>query len=224
MRLITASTEILNKDKINGVEILKTIEEVGRTCYKSVDKITDNSYSKFVQSLVKNGHLAMIEFADITVRFTVDRGITHELVRHRHCNFAQESTRYCNYSQGKFDNEVNFIDIGPGIELCPTTSRMPPVVKAAIVDEWITACCDAESHYLRMLELGATPQIARSVLNNSVKADLNVNANLREWRHIFKLRCDKAAHPQMREVMVPLLKEFAELIPVVFDDLVEKYC
>lgn len=205
--------------KIDGQELLKQIEQVARTCYKSEDKITDESASKFVAVLIKHGHEAMIEHNSITVRFTCDRGVTHEIVRHRVASYAQESTRYCNYSNDKFGNEINVIDIEGGIALDTKMSEYDKATINAIISEWELAMKDAENHYLKMIELGATPQIARGVLPTSVKTELIVTMNLREWRHFFKLRAAKDAHPQMRELALPLLSEFKSLIPCVFDDI-----
>lgn len=221
MNIIKARYEIMDKDKLNEKEILQRIETIGRTCYKSEDKITEDSSEKFVRNLILRGHEAMLEFVDITVKFYCDRGLSHEIVRHRLANFAQESTRYCNYAADKFGNEVSFIDIRRGIELDSKTKNLNEFTITAIISEWLEACHDAEKHYFAMLELGASPQIARSSLNNSAKTEINVKMNLREWRHFFKLRCDVAAHPQMRELTIPLLQDMREICPVVFEDIVE---
>lgn len=221
MNIIKARYEILNKDQLNGKEMLQRIETIGRTCYKSEDKITEDSSEKFVRNLILRGHEAVLEFFDITVKFYCDRGLSHEIVRHRLANFAQESTRYCNYAADKFGNEVSFIDIRRGIELDSKTKNLNEFTITAIISEWLEACHDAEKHYFAMLELGASPQIARSSLNNSAKTEINVKMNLREWRHFFKLRCDVAAHPQMRELTIPLLQDMREICPVVFEDIVE---
>lgn len=169
--------------------------------------------------LIKNGHEAMLEHSTLSVMFTVDRGVSHELVRHRIASFAQESTRYVNYSKEKFGSECAFIDITPGIKLDNKMKNMGSSEIALILDEWTKAMEDAEKHYMRMLELGATPQIARSVLPNSTKTDITITANYREWRNFFKLRVPATAHPQMREVTIPLLQELKERIPVVFNDI-----
>ena len=124
-----------------------------------------------------------------------------------------------NYSKEKFGSECAFIDIAPGIKLDNKMKNMESSEIALILDEWTKAMEDAENHYMRMLELGATPQIARSVLPNSTKTDITITANYREWRNFFKLRVPATAHPQMREVTVPLLQELKERIPVVFDDI-----
>ena len=217
MNIIKPSYRILSH--VDGNEILKLIEEVGRTCYKSEDKITDGSSEKFVTNIIKRGHEAVIEHFNITVKLTNDRGVSHEEVRHRIASYAQESTRYCNYSSDKFNGEVTYIDIMGGIELDPKMKHMDAETIAAIYAEWMQACIDAENHYIKMLELGATPQIARSVLNNSTKTEICITMNLREWRHFFKLRTSMAAHPQIREISIMLLKWFKENIPVFFDDI-----
>ena len=218
MKIIKSNYEIITK--INREEILKTIEIVGRTCYKSEDKITEDSASKFVKMLIKNGHEAMIEHFSISIRFINDRGVSHEEVRHRIASFGQESTRYCNYSKDKFGNEITYIDINDGIKLDQKMRNMPVEQINLIINEWLSACEDAERHYFKMLELGATPQIARSVLNNSTKTEIVITMNLREWRHFFRLRCANAAHPQFRELSIPLLNEFKILLPEFFEDIV----
>ena len=224
MRILKPQHVIIGKDQIEGHKILKHIEKIARTCYKSEDLINDESAEKMIKKLIKMNHLAMIEHASVSVLFTCDRGVTHEIVRHRVASYAQESTRYVNYSKDKFGNEIGYIDIAGGIALDTKMKDIPVETIDAIISEWNQACIDAEKHYMKMLELGATPQIARSVLNNSTKSDINVTMNLREWRHFFELRCDAPAHPQMRELVIPLLKEMSEVIPIVFDDLVEKFC
>ena len=224
MRILKPQHVIIGKDQIEGHKILKHIEKIARTCYKSEDLINDESAEKMIKKLIKMNHLAMIEHASVSVLFTCDRGVTHEIVRHRVASYAQESTRYVNYSKDKFGNEIGYIDIAGGIALDTKMKDLPVETIDAIISEWNQACIDAEKHYMKMLELGATPQIARSVLNNSTKSDINVTMNLREWRHFFELRCDAPAHPQMRELVIPLLKEMSEVIPIVFDDLVEKFC
>ena len=224
MRILKPQHVIIGKDQIEGHKILKHIEKIARTCYKSEDLINNESAEKMIKKLIKMNHLAMIEHASVSVLFTCDRGVTHEIVRHRVASYAQESTRYVNYSKDKFGNEIGYIDIAGGIALDTKMKDLPVETIDAIISEWHQACIDAEKHYMKMLELGATPQIARSVLNNSTKSDINVTMNLREWRHFFELRCDSPAHPQMRELVIPLLKEMSEVIPIVFDDLVEKFC
>lgn len=189
----------------DGDDILARIERAGRTCYKSEDKITQESARKFVKMLLDRGHHSVIEHEYMTVRFICDRGVTHELVRHRLCAFSQESTRYCNYGH---EGEITVI------EPC-FWSR-----ESDLYREWERQCQLAENAYLYLLRQGALPQEARSILPNSLKTEIVTTANLREWRHIFMLRTGKAAHPQMREVMVPLLEDVKMCVPVLFDDIV----
>ena len=166
--------------------------------------------------------------------FTVDRGVTHELVRHRLASFAQESTRYCNYSIDKFGNEVSFVI--PSLFLTDDKYlwSIKKIAETGLVsndDEdlnntvylWGLACCDCEDSYISMLNQGEKAQTARAVLNNSTKANITITANYREWRQIFKLRCESDAHPDMRFIMIPLLNEIHERIPVVFDDLYDRF-
>jgi thymidylate synthase (FAD) len=183
---------------------LQAIERIGRTCYKSEDKITEVSAAKFVEMLVKRGHLAMIEHAVMSVRFVTDRGVSHELVRHRIASFAQESTRYVNY--GSKDGECTFVK--------PCWIGQNDVADQA----WVRACSESEGSYLSLLRLGQTPQQARQVLNNSTKTEIVITANFREWRHFLKLRAvEKAAHPQMRALTIPLYEELRRDMPEIFD-------
>lgn len=205
MKIINASYEIM--DEIDGNEILKKIEHCGRVCYKSEDKITDMSAETFVKNIIRRGHESVLEHVSFSVRFIVDRGVSHEIVRHRLASYSQESTRYCNYSKDGFGNEITVI--APCFLKSPTKQW----------DTWFMACRQAEQSYFKMLDCGCSPQEARSVLPNSLKTEVVMTANLREWRHFFRLRTSKAAHPQMREVTVPLLDEMKALIPVIFDDI-----
>lgn len=221
MNKIKASYEILTPISEGGIKELQHIEKIGRVCYKSEDYITEDGESakKFVAMLIRNGHEAMIEHSFLSVKFTVDRGVSHELVRHRIASFAQESTRYCNYAKDKFGAECAFIDLEQGIMLDNKMKKMSGEEIALVMAEWTSAMEDAERHYMRLLELGATPQIARAVLPNSTKTEITVSANYREWRNFFKLRVPADVHPQMREVTIPLLKELKGMIPVIFDDI-----
>ena len=208
MKIIKPSYEILTE--IDGIKELQHIEKIGRVCYKSEEKITEDGESakKFVGMLIRNGHEAMIEHSSLSVKFVVDRGVSHEIVRHRIASFAQESTRYCNYSKDKFCSEITVIE--------PSFFDKD----SAQYGEWEIACRDAEKHYFNLINLGnATPQEARSVLPNSLKTEITMTANYREWRNYFKLRTDSHAHPQIKEVSIPLLREIQEQIPVIFDDI-----
>ena len=221
MNILKAGFEILTPISEGGIEELKHIEKIGRVCYKSEGKITEDGESakKFVKMLIDRGHEAMIEHSSLSVKFVVDRGVSHELVRHRIASFAQESTRYVNYSLDKFGNEINVIDINNGIKLDNKMKNMDADTISVIIDEWTLAMEDAENHYMKMMELGATPQIARSVLPNSTKTEITISANYREWRNFFKLRVHLTAHPQMREITIPLLKELKTRLPIIFDDI-----
>ena len=224
MNILRAGFEILTPISEGGIDELKHIEKIGRVCYKSEGKITKDGESakKFVKMLIDRGHEAMIEHSSLSVRFTVDRGVSHELVRHRIASFAQESTRYVNYSLDKFGNEINVINIRDGIDLDNKMKNMDSSIIDAILREWFSAMKDAEKHYMKMIELGATPQIARSVLPNSTKTEITITANYREWRAFFKLRVPATAHPQMMEVTIPLLKELKNRLPIIFDDIKEE--
>lgn len=225
MHSMKASFEILTPISKGGINELKHIERIGRVCYKSEGNITEDGESakKFVKMLINRGHEAMIEHSSLSVKFTVDRGVSHELVRHRIASFAQESTRYVNYSLDKFGNEINVIDINNGINLDGKMKKMDSETIATIIEEWSIAMKDAEKHYMKMMDLGATPQIARSVLPNSTKTEITITANYREWRKFFKLRVPATAHPQMREITIPLLKELKVLLPVIFEDIEEEH-
>ncbi len=206
VKIINPSYEILTP--INGNEILKLIELAGRTCYKSHDLITDESAKNFVQKIAQRGHESVIEHFNISVRFICNRGFTHELVRHRLAAYSQESTRYCNYSKDKFGNEITTIK---PFEVEEGTKEF---------DLWKEAMENAEKSYMAMIENGSKPENARGVLPIDIKTEIVITTNLREWKHIFKLRTGKAAHPSMRQLMIPLLKEFQEKVPVIFDDIV----
>jgi len=194
---------------IDGDYILRLIEKAGRTCYKSENSISEDSAKRFVKSLIERGHLSVIEHYSVSVRIICDRGVSHELVRHRPASYTQESTRYCNYTKGKFDGELTFI------EPCFWQNT-----KSTEYEIWKDAMSQCEKDYIRLIEIGATPQEARSILPNSLKTEILVTMNLREWRHFFTLRTAKASHPQMREITIPLLNEFKEKIPIVFNDIV----
>jgi thymidylate synthase (FAD) len=181
------------------------IEQAGRTCYKSEDKMTADSARLFAQKMREHGHHAMIEHAVASFRIITDRGITHEIVRHRLASFAQESTRYCNYSADKFDNQCTFIE--------------PPNLSADQRALWEKACVDAETRYFEMLKAGCSAQIARSVLPTCLKTELVMMANFREWRHFIGLRGTKAAHPQIRPIAHMVWTILMQHAPSIFEDL-----
>jgi len=247
MNIIRAHYQIMKPDLDDpktAESIYRDIEESGRTCYLSNASMTEETGEKFVRTMVKNGHDAMLEHTSMKVKFIVDRGVSHELVRHRICSFAQESTRYCNYNKDKFGNEITVIEpcffdaiSKEEKEICRRAiddleayndAKIYNFVKNNVTDLhkkyalWYNACQYSEKSYLRMLKLGATPQEARSVLPHSLKTEVVVYTNMREWREIFKLRAageHGKPHPQMLEVMVPLLNECKLKLPALFDDI-----
>lgn len=208
MRILAPSSEILTP--LDGAAVLRHIELCGRVCYKSEGLMTEDSAERFVRGIIKRGHEAVLEHFSFSVRFIVDRGVSHEIVRHRLASYCQESTRYCNYSGDKFGNEIAVIK--------------PYYLEEGSVafEEWKTACRRAEEAYTWLIQAGYSPQEARAVLPNSLKTELIMTANLREWRTVFRLRCSEKAHPQMREVMIPLLLKCNERAPVIFEDIVKE--
>ena len=211
MRVINAGYEIISE--LNGEEILKHIERCARVCYKSEHRITDGSAEKMVAALIRSGHEAMLEHYSFTVKFICDRGVSHELVRHRIASFAQESSRYCCYAKDKFGKELTFIN---------------PCFWEPDSDNyarWFHEMDESEKTYLAMIESGAPPEQARDILPMSIKTEIVMTANLREWRHFFKLRAEGVTgkpHPQMLEITIPFLKELKQKIPVVFDDIMSE--
>jgi len=216
MRIVPASYKI--ESKLSS-DLLLDIERYGRTCYRSEDRIFNlETAGKFVAMLIRRGHHSVLEHGSITVRFVCDRGVTHEIVRHRLASYSQESTRYCNYTDGKFDSEITVIK--------------PFGLEGYAYNLWEQSCKEAEVKYFAIVaqlkEEGwdekKIPSWARSVLPNSLKTEIVMTANPREWRHFFSLRAAPPAHPQMREVACPLLAEFHERVPVLFDDVGDAGC
>ena len=208
MKIIKPSFEILTP--IDRESIYKQIERVARTCYKSEDQITDTSAPKMVKALISRKHLAMIEHAHVSVKFICDRGVTHEIVRHRVASYAQESTRYCNYNSGKHGNEITVIE---PFFFQPSTPEYA-ARKAS--------CETSETMYQQLIDMGRSPQEARSVLPNSLKTEIVVTMNLREWIHFFNLRVlgtTGAPHPQIKEAALPVLEAFAKELPEVFGEM-----
>lgn len=205
MRIINPSVSLEQDFKPD--EVMRHIERAGRVCYKSESKISDDSAEIFIRNILKRGHESVIEHISLTFKIICDRGVTHEIVRHRIASFSQESTRYCNYSQDKFGRELTFI-------------------KPCYWEEgderykiWKGTMNQIESEYFNLIEKGALPQEARSILPNSLKTEIYVTMNLREWRHFLKLRTSKAAHPQMRQIALMIYNIFNEKLPVIFEDI-----
>lgn len=207
MKIVKADSEIIFPlDNEGIINECKKIEKIGRVCYKSEDKITENSWKNFVMMLRKNKHGAMLEHSSLSVKFITSRGVTHELIRHRLASFAQESTRYCAYNKDKFNNEITVIDPFISGGKCDSDSYK----------EWRELCEKAEKSYFKVLDLGYSPQIARGVLPTCLKAEICVTTNFREWLHIFDLRISKFAHPEICALMTPLYKHLHSIIPEVF--------
>ncbi len=208
MKLVKPCHEILTE--LDELKILKHIEKIGRVCYKSEDKITEDSCVPFAKMLINKGHESVLEHFSISVRLICDRAIANELVRHRLCSISQESTRFVSYNKDK----LTFIIP----EQFEDYSKLK-VGESKSYFSWFNLCVEAEAAYMNMLAQGQSAQQARAVLPLSLKTELIVTTNLREWRHIFNLRCQRSAHPDMRRVMIPLFKELKEKLPVVFYDM-----
>ncbi len=206
--MITIKPRILIPQNALDTQMVSKLERYARVCYKSEDKMSDQGNPDFLKSKINMGHESIIEHEKATVMLIIDRGVSHELVRHRvGAAYSQESTRYCAYNKDKFGKEITVIE--------PYFFADRPEAYAC----WQDACRFAEQSYMTMLDNGCSAQEARSVLPNSLKTEIVVTYNLREWRHFFRLRCDRAAHPQMRQVAIPLLLYFKEKLPVIFGDI-----
>ena len=206
MKIIEPSFSWLRGEAPDGAEILARIAEAGRVCYQSAPTTDDTA---FVRRIIQRGHGSVLEHVSLSVRVICDRGVSHEIVRHRIASYSQESTRYCNYSRKQFGGELTFI--------------RPPWVDLENPDSggarWMFAIQAAQSRYLELLEEGWTPEQARAVLPNSLKTEIVMTMNLRQWRHFFELCCVEASHPQMRQIAGMLLHAFRQAVPVIFDDL-----
>jgi thymidylate synthase (FAD) len=209
MKIVESS--FILEDEVDGEAILKKIERAGRTAYKSEDKITEESARVFVAGIMKRGHLSVIEHESISVRIILNRAIANELVRHRLASYTQESSRFCSYLKGKFGSEITVINPCFWAEDKPEDKAKKEV--------WKNAMLAAELAYFNLLSLGAKPEEARNVLPLSLKTEIVVTMNLRSWRNFFELRCDKAAHPEMRKIAGEILSTFKKIVPVIFDDL-----
>lgn len=200
MKVIKPYIEILSTEDYESM--IKRIEIAGRTCYKSENNMNDSSAEGFIRTIMNKNHESVLEHASVTVKVVCDRGVTHEIVRHRIASYSQESTRYCNYSKDKFGKEITVI------EPCFLEGNTEKY------DLWLKTCEDCEKAYFEMLDMGATPQEARSILPNSLKTEIVMTLNVRSWRNFFELRNSKAAHPQMREVAKMIFDEFKVKYPI----------
>ena len=189
-------------------DIEKKLERYARVCYKSEQQMNPEGDPEFLQRIIKSGHESIVEHEKATVMFIIDRGVSHEMVRHRvGAAYSQESTRYCRYSHSRFGSEITVIEPFFFTE------------DEAAYQLWAESCKVAERNYMALLEMGRSAQEARSILPNSLKTEIVVTYNFREWRHFFRLRCDAAAHPQMRQVSIPLLLHFKAHLPTLFADI-----
>jgi len=187
-------------------KIMKNLERACRTCYRSEDLITEESYKTLLKNCINRGHESILEHEKITIRMTCDVGVYKDLTRHRFASFSIESTRYCNYGKDKFDNEINFI-------------------RPIFADEldkfniWEDTMKTIEDAYMKMVVAGYKPDEMRMILPHSVAAEVTMTANIREWKHILDLRTKKMAHPAVQQVMIPLLLNFKKNMPEIFGDI-----
>lgn len=198
---------IIEVEKVDYSRIMKNLERACRTCYRSEDKITEESYRTLLKNCINRGHESILEHEKITVRMTCDIGVYKDLTRHRLASFSIESTRYCNYGKDKFDNQIKFIKPVNIIE------------NTKLYDEWKKCCEEIENHYIEMSKDGATPDQMRMILPHSTSAQVTMTADIREWKHILSLRCTKHAHPAVEQVMIPLLLKFKENMPEIFENI-----
>ena len=203
MKIIDPSYKITKMD--TPQEIYEHLEASGKVCYAATPKAP--SAEAFVRRLVQRKHMSVIEHAGMSVEFVTDRGVSHQLVRHRLNSYAQQSTRYCNFNKNKFGSEITVV--------------RPPFWKENTpeYEEWLTAMLFAEKKYMDLIALKAKPEEARSVLPNSLATTIVVTSNFRQWAEIFRQRCASDAHPQIRQLMQPLLLEMREKLPAIFEDV-----
>lgn len=205
MKIIDAWIEV---EDFDAKRIMQNLERACRTCYRSEDKITDTSYETLLKNCVNRGHESILEHEKITIRMCCDVGVYKDLTRHRIASFSIESTRYCNYSKDKFDNEIKFIK---PVNFEEDTKQY---------NEWL-ACMQylQRSYNYLAIEEHCTPDQLRMLLPHSTAAEVTMTANIREWKHILELRCSKMTHPAVRQLMIPLLLKFKQEMPVIFEDI-----
>lgn len=204
MKIVEPWIQVENFD---GKQIMKNLEKACRTCYRSEGLITEDSYSRLLKNCINRGHESILEHEKITIRMYVDIGVYKDLTRHRHASFSIESTRYCNYGKDKFDNEIKFI------KPCNIEENTNEYI------EWYGCLQQIEESYLKMTELGCTPDQMRMILPHSTAAEVTMTANIREWKHILNLRCAKMTHPAIRQVLIPLLLKFKKEMPEIFEEI-----
>lgn len=204
MQLIDPKIEV---EKVDGNGIMQKIERACRTCYRSEEKITDFSYKTLLKNCITRGHESVLEHEKITIRMTCDVGVYKDLTRHRIAAFSIESTRYCNYGKDKFNNEIKFI------KPCNIEEG------TSVYDLWKDACERIEKDYIEMSKLGAAPDELRMILPHSTAAEVTMTADIREWKHILLLRTSNHTHPAIRQLLIPLLLYFRQIMPEIFDDV-----
>jgi len=192
--------------EINGVELMKNIEKAGRTCYKS-EVQSEDSYKRFINSIISRGHESVLEHEKVTVRFVADRGTMWDITRHRHASFSIESSRWCNYGKEGFGKEIKIIE---------PFFLVNDKEKYSI---WENAMKAAEEAYMKLIDMGCPPDYARMTVPASLATEIVMTANIREWRHIFNLRCAKPVHPHVKQVMIALLLHFKKVMPELFEDI-----
>lgn len=203
MKIIKPKIIVENYDPI---KIMKNLEKACRTCYRSENLISEDSYKKLLTNCINRGHESILEHEKITVRMTCDIGVYKDLTRHRFGSFSIESTRYCNYGKDKFDNEVHFIQ----------PVYFDDADKSKI---WADCMSEIETAYLKMSGMGCTPDEMRMILPHSTAAQVTMTANIREWKHILSLRCAKMTHPSVQQILIPLLLKFKEDMPEIFGSI-----
>lgn len=194
-------------EEFSGIKIMKNIERACRTCYRSEDKITEDSYKKLITNCINRGHESVMEHEKITVRMVCDIGVYKDLTRHRFGSFSIESTRYCSYNKDKFGNQIKVIE---PVNI-PENTDMYKL--------WEETMQSIENNYMKMAQCGATPDQLRMILPHSTAAEVTMTCNIREWRHILSLRCSKMAHPSIRQILIPLLLYFKQEMPYLFNDI-----
>lgn len=204
MKIIEPTMQV---EKVDYKQIMKNLERACRTCYRSEGKITEESYKTLLKNCINRGHESILEHEKVTIRMVCDIGVYKDLTRHRIASFSIESTRYCNYGKDKFDNEIKFIkpvNMEEGTEL---------------YNRWYSTCKTIEENYIEMSKLEATPDQLRMLLPHSTAAEVTMTANIREWKHIFSLRCTKHTHPAVEQLMIPLLLKFKKEMPEIFGNI-----
>lgn len=193
-------------EKIDGIKIMKKIERACRTCYRSEGKITEDSYKQLLSNCITRGHESVLEHEKVSIRMCCDIGVYKDLTRHRFASFSVESTRYCSYDKDKYQNEIKFI-------------KPAYIEDEKIYETWKTALKEIEKHYMELKAQGATTDMCRLILPHSTAAEVTMTANIREWKHIFELRCSNHAHPAIRQLLIPLLLYFKKEMPEIFNDI-----